>query len=197
MPSFSRTASSAALCLTLAASAVAAGTVPSALAAEPASASAQSCPPLQTSRTLDRGDSGRAVAAVQCALRGHSNEFVDLVVDGIFGPATETAVTTFQARKALSADGVVGPATYRALRSTPVPDGARPSVANGPTLRRGDVGPDVKVAQRALGITADGIYGRRTERAVAAFQRRQGLVVDGVLGPVTRKALAANGVDGY
>ena len=55
----------------------------------------------------------------------------------------------------------------------------------------------MKVAQRALGITADGIYGRRTERAVAAFQGRQGLLVDGVLGPVTRRSLAANGVDGY
>jgi peptidoglycan hydrolase-like protein with peptidoglycan-binding domain len=165
--------------------------------AVPSSASAQTCPPLQTTRTVDRGDSGRAVAAVQCALRAHSNEFVDLVVDGRFGSATETAVTTFQARKALSADGVVGPATHRALRSTPVPDGDRPSVADGPTLRRGDVGPDVRVAQEALGLRADGIYGRRTERAVSAFQRRQGLRVDGVLGPVTRRSLAANGVDGF
>lgn len=165
--------------------------------AVPASASAQSCPPLQTSRTVARGASGRAVAAVQCALRAHSNEFVDLVVDGHFGPATETAVTTFQARKALSADGVVGPATYRALRRAPVPDGDRPSLEDGPTLRRGDVGPDVKVAQKALGVAADGIYGRFTERAVAAFQAREGLVVDGVLGPITRRALAARGVDGF
>jgi peptidoglycan hydrolase-like protein with peptidoglycan-binding domain len=168
-----------------------------AVVALPGSASAQSCPPLQTSRTVDRGDSGPAVAAVQCRLRAHSNEFADLVVDGRFGPATETAVTTFQARKALSADGVVGPATYRALRRAPVPDGDRPSVGNGPTLRRGDVGPDVKVAQAALGLPADGIYGRRTEQAVAAFQRRTGLRVDGVLGPITRKALEAYGVDGY
>jgi peptidoglycan hydrolase-like protein with peptidoglycan-binding domain len=196
MPSYARAASSATLCLTLAAAAVTAGTMRDAVAAQPASAS-QSCSSLQTSRTLDRGDSGRAVAAVQCALRGHSNEFADLVVDGHFGPATETAVTTFQARKALRADGVVGPATYRALRSTPVPDGDRPSVADGPTLRRGDVGPDVEVAQQAFGVTADGIYGRRTERAVAAFQGRQGLLVDGVLGPVTRQSLAANGLDGY
>ena len=41
----------------------------------------------------------------------------------------------------------------------------------------------VKALQRALGITADGIYGPQTRRAVKRFQRRNGLVVDGIAGP--------------
>jgi peptidoglycan hydrolase-like protein with peptidoglycan-binding domain len=46
----------------------------------------------------------------------------------------------------------------------------------------------VKV-QRALGIPADGIYGRQTRRAVRRFQRRHRLHVDGIAGPQTLAAL--------
>lgn len=176
--------------------------VPSAATAHPsgalsAIASTSACPALQTRVTVDRGDSGSAVGAVQCALRGASNEFADLAVDSRFGPATQSAVTAFQSRRGLSADGVVGPATYRALTAAPVPDGDPQVQAAGPTLRRGDVGTAVRALQSALGVTNDGMYGRQTETSVAAFQGRQGLVVDGVFGPRTRQALVANGVDGF
>src|SRR5215210_3573030 len=58
-------------------------------------------------------------------------------------------------------------------------------------LRKGDRGPAVASVQRALGIPADGIFGRQTRRAVRAFQARNGLEVDGVVGPITRGALAS------
>lgn len=38
----------------------------------------------------------------------------------------------------------------------------------------------------------DGIWGRRTERAVRAYQVSHGLVVDGIVGPVTWKSLFGN-----
>lgn len=44
---------------------------------------------------------------------------------------------------------------------------------------------DVWGLQGALGITADGIYGPATTRAVRDFQARHGLVVDGDAGPKT------------
>ena len=47
----------------------------------------------------------------------------------------------------------------------------------------------VMALQRALGITADGVYGPQTKRAVKRFQRNKGLVVDGIAGPQTLKAL--------
>ena len=61
--------------------------------------------------------------------------------------------------------------------------------AAGDLLRMGSRGPAVADAQRALGIGADGVFGRQTRRAVRAFQRAHGLEVDGVIGPVTRGAL--------
>ena len=56
-------------------------------------------------------------------------------------------------------------------------------------LKRGSKGPQVVSLQRALGIPADGIFGRQTARAVRRFQRSRGLAVDGVAGPATLSAL--------
>ena len=50
-------------------------------------------------------------------------------------------------------------------------------------------GTSVKALQQALGITADGIYGRQTRRVVRRFQRAHGLTVDGVAGKQTLAAL--------
>lgn len=47
----------------------------------------------------------------------------------------------------------------------------------------------IKAAQNVLGISADGIAGPQTRRAIKRFQRRNGLSVDGVVGPQTLKAL--------
>lgn len=169
--------------------------------AVPGVASASPCQTLQTAVTVDRGDTGPAVLAVQCTLRlALRPEAADLAADGVYGPATERAVTSLQALEGLRVDGVVGPATYRALKAAvtaPARPAARPSVAMGPTLRRGDTGAAVRVLQAALGVTVDGHYGPRTEQAVAGFQGRQGLLVDGIAGPRTRTALARDGVDGF
>jgi peptidoglycan hydrolase-like protein with peptidoglycan-binding domain len=50
-------------------------------------------------------------------------------------------------------------------------------------------GSSVAAVQRALGIPADGVYGRQTRRAVRRFQRAHGLTVDGIAGPQTLAAL--------
>jgi peptidoglycan hydrolase-like protein with peptidoglycan-binding domain len=56
-------------------------------------------------------------------------------------------------------------------------------------LKLGSRGPAVAAVQRALGITADGVYGPKTRKAVRAFQARNGLAADGVVGAQTRAAL--------
>jgi peptidoglycan DL-endopeptidase CwlO len=60
-------------------------------------------------------------------------------------------------------------------------------------LDLGSRGPAVAAAQRALGVTADGIFGPQTLLAVRTFQAAHGLEVDGVIGPITRGALATGG----
>jgi hypothetical protein len=63
------------------------------------------------------------------------------------------------------------------------------SAASEPVVKRGDRGTAVVRIQRALDISADGVFGPQTQRAVKRFQRRKGLGVDGVVGPQTRAAL--------
>jgi hypothetical protein len=56
-------------------------------------------------------------------------------------------------------------------------------------LKRGDRGAAVRRVQGELGISADGVFGEQTERAVKRFQRSHNLVADGIVGPLTRGAL--------
>ena len=43
--------------------------------------------------------------------------------------------------------------------------------------------------QEKLGVTADGVMGPQTKRAIKRYQRAHGLTVDGVIGPETLAAL--------
>lgn len=53
------------------------------------------------------------------------------------------------------------------------------------TLKKGSRGEEVKTLQKKLNITADGVFGSDTEKAVKEFQTRNGLVADGVVGEKT------------
>lgn len=63
---------------------------------------------------VQRGSRGPAVAAVQHNLR-FAYGFRSLAVDGIFGPITQAAVQSFQARFHIGVDGIVGPITWNTL----------------------------------------------------------------------------------
>jgi murein DD-endopeptidase MepM/ murein hydrolase activator NlpD len=66
------------------------------------------------SRMLQQGNRGWDVAALQFRLQKHG--FPPGGVDGVFGPGTTAAVTSFQSANGLGADGIAGPATVAALR---------------------------------------------------------------------------------
>ena len=56
-------------------------------------------------------------------------------------------------------------------------------------VRRGSRGDGVAMMQEALGLEADGIFGRGTERALINWQMDNGLTPDGVAGPMTFEKL--------
>lgn len=66
-------------------------------------------------RTLRLGDEGWQVKKAQRHLRAHGLPIGR--IDGIFGPATEQAVRTFQRSRNLRVDGVIGPDTWRRLQA--------------------------------------------------------------------------------
>lgn len=105
------------------------------------------------------------------------------VVESIWRPAyvTETAVTPTP---------TVAPVT----EPTPTPNlvPPTPTVAVPPTypdLKVGSKGDAVKKLQTALKITADGIYGPQTKKAVEAYQAKKGIVVTGIATEETQKRL--------
>lgn len=63
--------------------------------------------------TIWNGSNNSAVKACQYLLNAKNK--ASLVVDGDFGPGTESAVRSFQSSKGITADGVVGPTTWQYL----------------------------------------------------------------------------------
>ena len=51
------------------------------------------------------------------------------------------------------------------------------------TIKKGSRGDEVKLIQRLLNITPDGIFGSQTDLLVKLWQKDNGLVADGVVGP--------------
>lgn len=121
---------------------------------------------------LKRGLSGAPVSRMQTKL--------GLEADGDFGPATEAAVKAFQKENGLAVDGIAGPDTFTAMDL--------PELV---LLRVGSRGDTVKTLQTSLGISADGIFGNGTAKAVEEYQSKNGLVADGMAGPKTLSTMAA------
>ena len=152
---------------------------------------AQAEAPASSVTGLSLGASGDAVKTVQTALLSQGVAVVG-GADGVFGPATETAVKQFQGRQGLAQSGKVDLATAIAL-------GLERSELLG--LTQGNRSGAVKDLQQRLiaaGFTphggADGIFGPGTANALKAFQNARGFRQTGTVNAATAAALAS--IDG-
>ncbi|TDV48860.1 peptidoglycan hydrolase-like protein with peptidoglycan-binding domain [Actinophytocola oryzae] len=128
--------------------------------------------------TQSSGNRGVDVLAIQHLLTQNGQV---VTADGIFGPATTTAVRNFQTARGLGVDGIVGPATWAALA---------------PQISQGASGSAVRAlqvelnAKRRLSLPVNGVFDASVTTAVRNFQSHAGIGVDGVVGPTTWKNLA-------
>lgn len=72
--------------------------------------------------------------------------------------------------------------------TAPITGGAVPAPSGPRVLVYGHRGNDVKALQKSLGVTADGVFGPATLKALKAFQSSRGLTADGAAGPLTMAA---------
>ena len=133
---------------------------------------------------LKPGSRGHPVPTLQYLLcdRGHA-----VTVDGTFGPGTEAAVENFQHADLRKFDGIAGPQTWSALVIV-VASGSTGDAVRGvqEEFRFRDLSGE---PGRALAV--DGVFGPRTMAAVLGFQRALGVTADGIVGPVTWRALVS------
>ena len=136
------------------------------------------------------------------AVLGGLAALVVLVVGGILlaravdgsdeagAPSTETIPT------AVTPPPAPTPPPATSTTPPPSPPAAPVELPEGVTLRAGSEGDDVRAVQQALSQLGyavgevDGIYGPRTQAAVAAFQEASGLTADGIVGAETLQALS-------
>ncbi len=154
---------------------------------------------------LTRGDQGDDIRALQERLEELG--FQPGPIDGIYGSLTVDAVSRFQRAASILVDGIVGPQTRTALQTFQAlpeqPEQGSPTdepdeleeLYQGESRRmlryirpmmRGE---DVQIVQQKVGAVVDGIFGPETAERVQAFQQREGLMVDGIVGPQTWRAL--------
>ncbi|WP_338748296.1 peptidoglycan-binding domain-containing protein [Janibacter alittae] len=113
--------------------------------------------------------------------------------DGVFGPATKSALISWQRNHSVRATGVLDAATWAkmvALGKVPARGGSStPSPSAQDTVRLGSRGESVKALQRILGLSVDGVFGSKTNAAVRKFQKDKSLKVNGVVDGNVWKAL--------
>lgn len=131
-----------------------------------------------------QGDDGHPVRTLQHLLRarGHS-----VTVDGDFGPLTDAAVRAFQQSRGLTVDGDVGANTWSEL-VVRVEQGSTGDAVRGvqEEFQFRNLSGDP-----AQGLQIDGDFGPLTDNAVRGFQDALGLTVDGIVGKRTWRALVS------
>ena len=132
-----------------------------------------------------------------------------LIPDGIYGPATKSAVSVFQRLHGLPATGVTDQSTWERIVAEYEPALIRVAEAQmldvilepNQVIRKGERHPNIYIVQAILAVLQDayasigpvshnGLMDEATSAAIAAFQGLSGLPMTGNLDKITWKALA-------
>ncbi|WP_312093815.1 peptidoglycan-binding protein [Niallia sp.] len=146
---------------------------------------------ITTPSVLEKGDKGTAVKKLQQKLIDKGFKLPKFGADGDYGDETVNAIKSFQKAVKITVDGVYGPVTAKKLDEYKKPSTSNKANSEaivlypGHLIKVGSKGKDVERIQRAVGVTADGIFGNATKKAVQAYQKRHGLDVDGIVGKNT------------
>lgn len=155
---------------------------------------------------------GQPIRSLQTMLRVIAEDdptHARIVPDGIYGPETTAAVSTFQRKHGLPVTGVTNQATWDAVVAVYTPalvriDAAQPVdiILNpGQIIRRGERSPHLYLVQGMLQVlsqvyksvaepTHSGILDEPTSDSLASFQILSGLPMTGTLDKHTWKHLA-------
>ena len=155
---------------------------------------------------------GQPVRSLQTMLRviaEDDDNYLTVIPDGIYGPSTMNAVSTFQRRQGLPITGVTDQRTWETIVKVYEPalirvDKAEPIeiiMDPGQVFRKGDAGPYIYLMQSMLtqlshdhpSITPpehSGILDSSSSDSLSAFQSLAGLPVTGELDKITWKHLS-------
>lgn len=163
-------------------------------------------PPAQKTETAPSGTTPWLQVGAQGDEVKRIQKIVDAnPIDGRFGPKTENAIKTWQAKHDLHVDGIWGPAsekkakelasstntTPQETKTPPAPTKPAPAPAApkmkypGRPIKKGARGELVKAIQQVLRTKTDGVFGPVTEGRLREWQASKNLKPDGICGPRT------------
>jgi peptidoglycan hydrolase-like protein with peptidoglycan-binding domain len=130
--------------------------------------------------TVRLNDTGPNVKTVQHLLRQRG---ATITADGVFGPATESAVKAFQGANSLFQDGVVGASTWPKLVVT-VDVGSSGEAVRGLQVQLNKHG--------YSSVVVDGVFGNGTASAVTDFKTKRSLGSGTTVGATTWQELTGS-----
>ena len=136
------------------------------------------------------GDKGPAISEIRDHLI--RLELLNASSSDQFDDAMFAAVKAFQQQRGLSVDGIVGPETWKRLDEAVWSLGDRVLSYQVGNLIHGDDVAQLQQRLTQLGFSpgnVDGIFGKRTDKAVKEFQRAIGVLDDGIVGVNTIQGL--------
>lgn len=140
---------------------------------------------------IKRNSSGEKVTDIQRRLRLIGYNLGPAEIDGIYGAETENAVRKFQQDRGLVVTGVMDRETWQELVDAGYKIGERMLYLKYPPFR----GDDVRTLQlwlKTLGFypfNENGIFCKKTHRALLEFQRNMNIADDGIAGEETVQCL--------